>query len=72
MYQFYYADSEKVEKLPQYDKSVTNEYEITAVRPTMWEEHCLECSAPVCYGNCVHYIPRIDGRCMRFANGIYV
>ena len=72
MYQFYYADSEKVEKLPKYDKSVTNEYEITAVRPTMWEEHCLECSAPVCYGNCVHYIPRIDGRCMRFANGIYV
>lgn len=72
MYQFYYANSKKVEKLPKYDKSVTNEYEITAVRPTMWEEHCLECSAPVCYGNCVHYISRIDGRCMRFANGIYV
>lgn len=72
MYQFYYADSEKVDNLPVYDKSVTKEYEITAIRPTMWEEHCLECSAPVCYGNCVHYIPRIDGRCMRFANGIYV
>lgn len=72
MYQFYYADSDKVEKLPRYDKNVSSEYEITAIRPTMWEEHCLECSAPACYGNCVHYIPRIDGRCMRFANGLYV
>lgn len=72
MYQFYYADTAKVKKQPRYDKSVTSEYEITAIRPTMWEEHCLECSAPACYGNCVHYIPRIDGRCMRFANGIYV
>lgn len=72
MYQFYYADGGKVSKQPRYDKSVSSEYEITAVRPTMWEEHCLECSAPVCFGNCVHYIPRSDGRCMRFENGIYV
>lgn len=72
MYQFYYADSEKVNKLPRYDKNVSTEYDITAIRPTMWEEHCLECSAPVCYGNCVHYVRRIDGRCMRFENGLYV
>ena len=72
MYQFYYADAAKVKNQPRYDKSVTSEYEITAVRPTMWEEHCLECSAPVCFGNCVHFIPRSDGRCMRFENGICV
>ena len=72
MYQFYYADGSKINKQPRYDRSLKNEYEVTAVRPTMWEEHCLECSAPACFGNCVHYIPRSDGRCMRFENGIYV
>ena len=72
MYQFYYADSSKITKQPRYDKNVSNEYMVTAIRPTMWEEHCLECSAPVCFNNCVHYIARSDGRCMRFANGLYV
>lgn len=72
MYQFYYADSSKVTKQPHYDRNVSNEYKVSAVRPTMWEEHCLECSAPVCFNNCVHYIARSDGRCMRFDNGIYV
>ena len=71
MYQFYYADSSKVTKQPRYDKNVSNEYKVAAIRPTMWEEHCLECSAPVCFNNCVHYIARSDGRCMRFENGIY-
>lgn len=72
MYQFYYADSSKITKQPRYDKNVSNEYKVSAIRPTMWEEHCLECSAPVCFNNCIHYIPRSDGRCMRFENGIYV
>lgn len=72
MYQFYYADDAKEIEQPRYNKSMKSEYDITAVRPTMWEEHCLECSAPACFGNCVHYIPRSDGRCKRFANGIYV
>lgn len=71
MYQFYYADSSKVTKKPHYDRNVLKEYEVSAARPTMWEEHCLECSAPVCFSNCVHYIARSDGRCMRFDNGIY-
>ena len=71
MYQFYYADSSKITKQPRDDKNVSNEYAVRAARPTMWEEHCLECSAPVCFNNCVHYIPRSDGRCMRFFNGIY-
>ena len=72
MYQFYYADSDKISKVPYYNKNIAELFEITAVRPTMWEEHCLECAAPACYGNCLHYIPRIDGRCMRFENGLYV
>ncbi|MDD6072362.1 MAG: HAD-IIIC family phosphatase [Clostridiales bacterium] len=72
MYQFYYAEKEKVKKYPQYKKNVQDEFEITAIRPTVWEEHCLECSAPECFNNCVHYLPRSDGRCKRFENGIYV
>ncbi len=72
MYQFYYADAGKTTKTAQYQRNVEKEYEIEAVRPTMWEEHCLECSAPICFHNCIHYLPRSDGRCMRFENGIYV
>lgn len=72
MYQFYYADSLKEKKTPAYKKSVCDEIDITAVRPTMWEEHCLECSAPLCFEQCVHYAKRSDGRCKRFANGIFV
>ena len=72
MYQFYYADSSKIENQPVYRQNLKTEYEVTAVRPTMWEEHCLECSAPACFSSCTHYIPRSDGRCMRFANGLCV
>ena len=72
MYQFYYADNLAEKKKSEYKKSVWNEMDITAVRPTMWEEHCLECSAPLCFEQCVHYAKRSDGRCKRFENGILV
>lgn len=70
MYQFYYAD-----KAQHYDRkecklNIRDRFEITAVRPAMWEEHCLECSAPACFESCVHYQARSDGRCKRFANGL--
>lgn len=70
MYQFYYADTGAKQKVPHYSQSVKNEYSITAIRPTMWEEHCLECSAPLCFENCLHYEGRSDGRCKRFYNGL--
>jgi len=38
--------------------------------PMMWGEHCIECSAPECYGTCSRYEPRVDGHCRRFDNGI--
>lgn len=72
MYQFYYADSKLERKEPHYSQSVKDEYSITAIRPTMWEEHCLECSAPLCFENCLHYESRRDGRCKRFHNGLQV
>lgn len=71
MYQFYYANSQKY-KRGLYKDNVANHFQVTAIRPTMWEEHCLECSAPLCYKNCLHYVPRSDGRCKRFENGFSV
>ena len=72
MYQFYYADEKKNRAESCYKRNVMDEYQIFAIRPTMWEEHCLECSAPACFNNCIHYIARKDGRCKRFENGILV
>ncbi len=67
MYQFYYA--EKTEKKPAlYQKKLSEAFLVEAIRPAMWEEHCLECSAPLCYRTCPHYVPRTDGRCKRFDN----
>ena len=71
MYQFYYAQPTKASR-PRYARSVRDEFDIAAIRPTMWEEHCLECAAPQCFGNCAYYEARSDGRCRRFFNGIEV
>ena len=69
MYQFYYADESKTWNHKPYKENMRSRFQITAIRPTMWEEHCLECSAPLCYQNCLHYAARSDGRCKRFDNG---
>lgn len=45
-----------------------------AVRRTSllyWEDHCLECAAPLCYTTCSLYVARADKRCSRFLYGIY-
>ena len=70
MYQFYYADKEKNWNRRTCNENIRNRFRITAVRPAMWEEHCLECSAPACFESCVHYQARSDGRCKRFGNGL--
>lgn len=70
MYQFYYADESLMVNRGICKENVRDKFNITAIRPTMWEEHCLECSAPVCFNNCLHYLSRSDGRCKRFENGL--
>ncbi|MBP3413130.1 MAG: HAD-IIIC family phosphatase [Oscillospiraceae bacterium] len=70
MYQFYYADPTGQKPIPDFQLNIRDSFHITAVRPTMWEEHCLECAAPACFGNCLHYAARRDGRCKRFENGL--
>lgn len=71
MYQFYYADPTGQKPIPDFQFNIRDRFRITAVRPTMWEEHCLECAAPLCFGNCLHYEARSDGRCKRFENGLF-
>ncbi|TVR99572.1 MAG: HAD-IIIC family phosphatase [Rhodospirillales bacterium] len=36
-----------------------------------WGEHCIECADPGCYQSCALYQARPDGRCRRFAYGIF-
>lgn len=70
MYQFYYAGKAQVYDRKECKLNIRDRFKITAVRPAMWEEHCLECSAPACFESCVHYQARSDGRCKRFENGL--
>lgn len=70
MYQFYYADKSRTWDRAECKENIRERFRVTAVRPAMWEEHCLECSAPACFESCVHYQARSDGRCKRFDNGL--
>lgn len=72
MYQFYYADEVEEKEKSHYQQNIASVYAVTAIRPAMWEEHCLECSAPLCFESCPHYRSRSDGRCKRLENGIAV
>lgn len=68
MYQYYYSNKEN-SKL-NITKSISDYFDIKKVRVTMWEEHCLECSAPLCYESCINYVARQDGRCKLFKDSI--
>lgn len=71
MYQFYYADQSKQWSRGVCKDDMREHLHVTAIRPAMWEEHCLECAAPLCYHNCLHYQARSDGRCKRFENSFF-
>lgn len=51
--------------------SATSASKIAALSFLSWSEHCVECAAPACYDTCALYRPRADGRCRRFAYGIF-
>ena len=70
MYQFYYAEKPEGFAPAVFEQNIRDHFAVTAIRPAMWEEHCLECAAPTCFGTCVHYQARRDGRCKRFENGL--
>ena len=70
MYQFYYTQKPADFVRKECKLNIRDHFRITAVRPAMWEEHCLECSVPYCFETCMHYQARSDGRCKRFTNGL--
>ena len=35
-----------------------------------WQEHCVECGQPECFGSCSKYQRSFDGKCRRFVSGI--
>lgn len=72
MYQFYYANDAELQQRGICREDIRKQFHITAIRPAMWEEHCLECSAPLCYQNCLYFSARSDGRCKRFENSFTV
>jgi hypothetical protein len=45
--------------------------DLAAMSFLFWSEHCVECAAPDCYASCGLYDARADGRCRRFAYGIF-
>jgi FkbH-like protein len=44
---------------------------VAAAGLLLWEEHCVECAVPVCYATCSLYVARKDGKCARFAYGVF-
>lgn len=51
-------------------KSQVNKKDISKVSFLNWAEHCIECSAPLCYESCPLYKKRKDGQCARLIYGI--
>ena len=68
MYQYYYSNEHNEKLNTKY--AVGDKFNVEKVRVTMWEEHCLECSAPLCYETCLNYEKRQDGRCRLFKDSI--
>ena len=68
MYQYYYSDIKN--ENPIIKQSVNDVFCVKKIRATMWEEHCLECAAPLCYKTCLNYVARQDGRCKLFKDSI--
>lgn len=51
-------------------KGWVNVREIRFIFFSAWEEHCLECSVPECYGNCKVWEERLDKKCKKTVYGL--
>ncbi len=76
MFQFTWYDKREYERIAQKPEEIilSGEFvvpeDIESVKTLYWEEHCLECSPPHCYGNCNHWKKRKDNSCVRLYYGI--
>lgn len=71
MFGLEFAPLKRVHTFPKYDENqIVKPETIEKITPLVWQEHCVECAMPACYGTCAHYKKRIDGRCRLFKYGI--
>lgn len=78
MFQLHFAEHERRRRAPALrpaagGAAVPDEIDGRPVERMLllyWEEHCVECAVPECYGVCPLYRRRRDGACRRFAWGI--
>ena len=71
MFGFEFASFKKIHTFPKYnEREAVDPNSIERITPLVWQEHCVECAMPFCYGICAHYKRRMDGRCRLFKYGI--
>lgn len=70
MYSYIWYKKAEAESSPAQDSGYSDTCQVKAVLPLLWQEHCVECAAPLCYKSCKIYLPRTDKLCKRFANGV--
>lgn len=61
----------KQERLSTPASSQLNRSDVRKAAVLQWEEHCLECTMPICFTTCALYVVRADRKCSRFVYGIY-
>lgn len=59
-----------VQKIPVVPLPGTSNDRNTLVSLGYWEEHCIECGAPICYKTCEKFAPTLSGKCRRFSQGV--
>lgn len=72
MFDIRYANKKewrKKKKIPKIASNIDRK-DISRASLINWAEHCIECTAPLCYKTCPLYKKRKDGQCSRFVYGI--
>lgn len=64
MFDFMWSQENRIAKITMQEEQATQ------IVPTIWSEHCVECSAPDCYLSCEMYEARKDRQCVRISSGI--
>ena len=74
MFQYEFFDKKAYSSIEPVTEKAPDDFvrleDVKCIRSSYWAEHCLECSEPLCYSTCAHFIERADGRCKRFEFGI--
>ena len=74
MFQYEWFDRKEYITLPSEHRvffhDLLCQYNVSGIRLSHWEEHCLECAPPLCYKSCVNYKKRTDRSCKNLSWGM--